>query len=41
MSPFLALPALVISFGIAIALAFHGFNVITIHKHYHRKDDAN
>jgi hypothetical protein len=41
MSPFLALPALVISFGIAIALACYGFNFVTIHKHYDRKDDAN
>ncbi|WP_340028966.1 hypothetical protein MHB71_04955 [Paenibacillus sp. FSL H7-0940] len=35
------LAAVILAGGVALAVAAHGFNFVTIHKHYHRKDDAN
>ncbi|MDQ0168735.1 hypothetical protein [Paenibacillus tundrae] len=38
---FLGFAAMILAGGISLSLCVHGFNVVTIHKHYHRKDDAN
>ncbi|WP_260984485.1 hypothetical protein [Paenibacillus xylanexedens] len=37
----LGLAAVILAGGVALALLAHGFSFITVHKHYHRKDDAN
>nr|WP_261780017.1 hypothetical protein [Paenibacillus xylanexedens] len=37
----LGFAAMILAGGVSLALLTHGFSFITVHKHYHRKDDAN
>jgi len=36
----LLLPITLLCGGIGLALVFHGFNIVTIHKHYHVKKEG-